>query len=247
MKQPASVSIIHQLSRTGGTVFAKILGNSEEILLLSEVHPSRRGRDIRQQCMKFHKIAIPKSINSYTNCISFLKENTKKRIIIRDLSHQDFLFRRCSLNALSVKLLTDRFVLNRLALVRNPVDQFLSMMNFAPIKKYMSFEVFCRGYIAFNHSIKGVPVIRYEDLIRYPEEVLRTTSSALNINISSSSLNAFHLNKKVTGDNSQDGSRGIDLRDIKALPKRQLYEETCEKMREIPQLKKVCDKLQYNL
>ena len=51
----------------------------------------------------------------------------------------------------------------------------------------------------------------------------------------------------VLGDNSQDGSRGIDLRDIKALPKRQLYEETCEKMREIPQLKKVCDKLQYNL
>ena len=60
-------------------------------------------------------------------------------------------------------------------------------------------------------------MVRYEDLIRHPEEVLRTTSLALNINISSSILNAFHLNKKVTGDNRQDGSRGINLRNIKFL------------------------------
>ena len=228
-------------------MFAKILGNSREILVLSEVHPSRRGRDIREQCMKFHKIAIPRSIDGYTDCISFLEEHTTKKIIIRDLSHQDFLFRRCSLSALSVKTLADRFVLNRLALVRNPVDQFLSMMNFAPIKKYMNFEVFCRGYIAFNYSIEGVPIIRYEDLIRYPEEVLRTTSSALNINISSASLNAFHVNTKITGDNAKDGSRGVELKELRALPQRQLYSETREKMRQIPQLKNVCDKLQYSL
>ena len=245
MEKLTNISIIHQLSRTGGTVFAKILGNSENMLLLSEVHPLRRGRDIRKQCWQFHKIAIPRTINSYVDCISFIKKNTQKEIIIRDFSHRDFLFKRCSLDLLSAKLLKDKFLLDRLALVRNPVDQFLSMKNFKPIKGYMSFEIFCRGYIAYYNAIRGIPIIRYEDLIKYPNEVLKTASSALKIDIPSQNLEAFNLNTKITGDNKDDGSRGFDLKELKKLPKRENYGDISEKMKKIPQMEEVLTDLQY--
>lgn len=77
--------------------------------------------------------------------------------MISDLSHRDFLCRNCSLDLLSAKLLKDKFLLDRLALVRNPVDQFLSMINFKPIKDYMSFTIFCIGYIAYYNAIRGIP------------------------------------------------------------------------------------------
>lgn len=241
------LAIVHQLSRTGGTLFAKILGNSENILLLSEVHPSRKGKDIRKQCLKFHQIAIPKSIDTYSDCISFLQENTQKDIIIRDLSHQDFLFRRSRLNVSSTRVLHTSFQLNRLAIARHPVNQFLSMMNFIPIQKYMTFQLFCRGYIAYHQSVQDVPVIRYEDIIEYPENVLKTASRVLKIEFPNSSLENFHKNTNVTGDKPENGSRGFKLRDIKNLPKRDKYEETCEKMKNIPEIQEICARLEYQL
>ena len=86
MNKPISVSIIHQLSGTGGTVFAKILGNSREILVLSEVHPSRRGRDIREQCLKFHKIAIPSQSIAILIVFPFSKSIPQKNNHQRPLS-----------------------------------------------------------------------------------------------------------------------------------------------------------------
>ena len=147
-----SISLIHQLSRTGGTLFAKIVGNDDNVILLSEVHPSRNGKDIRSQCLKNYHIAIPKSLDTYLNCLTFLAETQQENIIVRDLSHRDFLLKDSKLQITSAEVLEEHFKLNRISLARHPADQFLSMMNFKPIKRYMTFALFCRGYINYHNS-----------------------------------------------------------------------------------------------
>ena len=84
------LSLIHQLSRTGGTLFAKIIGNDDSNILLSEVHPSRNGKDIRKQCLKNYRIVIPQNLDTYSgSCLSCW--NPKENIIVRDLSHKIFI------------------------------------------------------------------------------------------------------------------------------------------------------------
>ena len=241
------VSLVHQLSRTGGTVFAKVLGKNENVILLSEVHPKRRGEDIRKQCLQHYQIVIPKRINSYLNCIKYLLETREEKIIIRDLSHQDFLQKRSKLKIASATILEDQFQLNRMSLARHPADQYLSMMNFKPIKRYMTFNLFCRGYINYHNSIPRRGIVRYEDFIKSPKRTVLEASRFLKIPLFESSLEKFHTNKKVTGDKVENGSRGFLLRQVTKMPRRNGFEEVCRELRKNDQIVEVCHRLRYDI
>lgn len=241
------VSLVHQLSRTGGTLFAKVLGNNEHVILLSEVHPNRRGEDIRKQCLKNYQIVIPKRTNSYLDCIKYLLETREEKIIIRDLSHQDFLFKRSRLKIASAAILEDEFRLNRMSLARHPADQYLSMMNFKPIKRYMTFDLFCRGYINYHNSIPRRGIVRYEDFIKSPERTVLEASRFLKIPLSERSLEKFHTNKKVTGDKPENGSRGFLLRQVTKMPRREGFEEACKDLRQNGEITAICSRLGYQI
>ena len=243
------ISIVHQLSRTGGTLFAKIIGNNDDIILLSEVHPSRNGQDIRRQCIINYHIAIPKSLNTYLDCLTFLAKTRQENIIVRDLSHRDFLHKNSKLRITSAEVLKEHFALNRISLARHPADQFLSMMNFKPIKQYMTFELFCRGYVNYHNSIPSRGIIRYEDFVKSPEKLIKETSRFLNINLPENTLENFHKNKKVTGDGDepQNISRGFPLRNITKMPKRQGFDEVCKQLRQNKQMLEICKRLHYEI
>ncbi len=241
------VSLIHQLSRTGGTVFAKVIGNNKNVILLSEVHPNKKGEDIRRQCLKNYQIIIPKRITSYVECIKFLLESREEKIIVRDLSHQDFLYRRSKLRIASAPILQDQFELHRMSLARHPADQFLSMMNFKPIKRYMNYDLFCRGYINYHNCIPSRGIIRYEDFINAPEKTISEALRFLNIPPSQNILEKFYTNKKVTGDKPENGSRGFLLRQVTKLPKRDGFDEVCEDLRKNEEMVKICTRLAYDL
>lgn len=241
------VSLIHQLSRTGGTVFAKVIGNNKNVILLSEVHPNKKGEDIRRQCLKNYQIIIPKRITSYVECIEFLLESREEKIIVRDLSHQDFLYRRAKLRIASAPILQDRFKLHRMSLARHPADQYLSMMSFKPIKRYMNYDLFCRGYVNYHDCIPSRGIIRYEDFVKSPERTLLMASELLNIPLSESPLEKFHSNKKVTGDKPENGSRGIHLREVTKMPRREGFDEVCRELRKNDQIVEVCHRLRYDI
>ena len=243
----ANISLIHQLSRTGGTLFSRVLGNSSNVLLLSEVHPSRRGRDIKKQCLNRYKIAIPNNLDSYLDCLKFLSTTQTKDIVIRDFSHADFLNKKSQLRILSSEILEEEFHLRRISLARHPADQYLSMMNFKPIKRYMNFEIFCRGYLSYHEAIPSRGIIRYEDFVRSPERILSETSRFLKIDLSKGALNNFHKNKNVSGDRTEDGSRGFSLRQVKELPKRDGFDDICKQLRRNKKILEICERLHYEI
>ena len=242
-----SISLIHQLSRTGGTVFSRVLGNNSNVLLLSEVHPSRRGNDIKRQCLEHYQIAIPKNLNSYSDCLKFIASTRTENIVIRDLSHRDFFRTSSAMRIASFEVLKEKFVINRISLARHPADQYLSMMNFKPVARYMNFEIFCRGYLGYHQAIPRRGIIRYEDFLRSPENIIEETGRFLKINITPASLNNFHKNKKVTGDNADDGSRGYSLRQVKELQRRDGFNDVCKLLRRNKQMLEICEKLHYEI
>ena len=241
------VSLVHQLSRTGGTLFAKILGNNKNVILMSEVHPSRKGEDIRKQCIENYRIVIPKRLTSYLDCVKFLLETRDEKVIIRDLSHRDFLFKRSKLRIASETILKEQFELRRISLARHPADQYLSMMNFKPIKRYMNLDLFCRGYVNYHNSIPSRGIVRYEDFINSPERTLSETSKFLNIELPQNGLDNFHTNKKVTGDKPENGSRGFQLRQVTKMPRREGFEEVCKELRQNQQMMEICARLHYEI
>ncbi len=242
-----SISLIHQLSRTGGTVFSRVLGNNSNVLLLSEVHPSLRGADIKRQCLENYKIAIPTNLNSYADCLKFIVSTRTENIVIRDLSHRDFLRSRSAMHIASFNVLKEKFDVNRISLTRHPADQYLSMMNFKPVARYMNFEIFCRGYLGYHQAIPRRGIIRYEDFVRSPENIIEETGRFLKINTSPASLNNFRDNKKVTGDNKDKGSRGYSLRQIKELQRRDGFDDVCKQLRQNKQMLEICEKLYYEI
>ena len=241
------LSLIHQLSRTGGTLFAKIIGNDDSNILLSEVHPSRNGKDIRKQCLKNYQIVIPQNLDTYSGCLTYLAETRKENIIVRDLSHKDFLFKRSKLKITSAKVLAEQFELRRISLARHPADQYLSMMNFKPIQRYMTFELFCRGYINYHNNIPSRGIIRYEDFVKNPERLIEETSRFLDIKLSPNTIKNFHKNKKITGDKPQNGSRGFLLREVTDMPKREGFDDVCKQLGQNKQMVEICERLHYEI
>jgi len=242
-----SISLIHQLSRTGGTVFSRVLGNNSNVLLLSEIHPSRRGNDIKRQCLEHYQIAIPKNLNSYADCLKFIASTRTENIVIRDLSHRDFLTSRSAMRIASFEVLKEKFNVNRISLARHPADQYLSMMNFKPVAKYMNFEIFCRGYLGYHQAIPRRGIIRYEDFVRSPKKIIKETGRFLKIGITSAGLNNFHKNKNITGDNAEEGSRGYSLRQVKELPKRDSFDDICKQLKRNNQMLEICERLHYEI
>ena len=246
-KSTLKLSIVHQLSRTGGTLFAKIIGNDDNIILLSEVHPSRNGEDIRRQCIRNYSIAVPKSLTSYLECLTFLAENRQENIIVRDFSHRDFLRKNSKLQITSAELLKERFELGRISLARHPADQFLSMMNFKPIARYMTFERFCKGYTSYHNNIPLRGIIRYEDFVKSPGRLIKETSRFLNIDLREDMIDNFHRNKKVTGDLLRNGSRGFFLRKVTKMSQREGCDDVCKLLRKNKQMIEICERLQYEI
>ena len=76
---------------------------------------------------------------------------------------------------------------------------------------------------------------------------MEETSRFLKINITPTGLNNFHKNKKVTGDNTDEGSRGYSLRQVKELQRRDGFDDVCKQLRNNKQMLEICEKLHYEI
>ena len=122
----------------------------------------------------------------------------------------------------------DDFELIQFALLRNPINQYLSMMSHHKISKYMNPDLFVTGYLRYFKTIKELPILRYEDLVKKPSRALEFAAEKLHFTPDYDALESFSEFKKTTGDNSKSGSRGFGKDKIISLPNRPGYQETEE-------------------
>lgn len=243
------VRLILQLPRVGGTLFSRIIGFNPSVLLLSEVHPSLDGNDIRKQ-LEAESIPLGRRHKNtgYVELISRLIQSDNRTVIVRDHTHKNFT--QASGNSYELESLnllgSAGFEVLPISLIRHPAEQYLSCCSREGMAKYMTFDHFCNGYVQFAKKTDAIEHIRYEDVTANPYQTMQNVASVLRTDFIPESLERFSENDRVSGDRDQP-SRGYGLSEIQTLPRRSSFGEVVEKMRKNQGLREICDRFGYAL
>jgi protein O-GlcNAc transferase len=249
MKQP-KVRILHSLSRSGATLVCRCIGCMSNIILLSEIHPlsSRRASDKGQQSFDpliqacyWHNILSPEDISvkqyNYIERIQLIVRgcnNNFKQLVIRDFTQIDFIGIPSRLEPSyylrHAKLLSDYFDVIPFALVRHPIDMWLSQRTL-PHYQSLAIDIFLDGYFEYAQQIQPIGFIRYEDFIEDPEKQMQIICYKLQIQFDRNFLTHWTSYDKITGDTDQAKSRGAGLNKITSHPRRPIQDDTLNQFR----------------
>ncbi len=194
MTNPKHVGILHQLARTGGTIINRCLGCMRNIVMLSELHSTKR------QGLRFHPLYqagqwfdlispeeratlrsnAEKGGWSFGRSMELIEERTRlsgRHLLIREFSHADFLLTsitRPVFRSRMVDELGKLYALRRSAVVRHPLDQWRSMQDYPATRERCSLADYLKGHRRFAEMALEVGFVRYEDFCRDPADDART-------------------------------------------------------------------------
>jgi len=243
MMKPA-IRIIHCLARSGATLICKCLGCMSDIVLLSEIHTDNFSRfpdpfHPLTQALDWHNIIVHEDIkDKRMNIIDAIKLIEKKcagkdkKLIIRDLTQLDFIgFHIVKLPAfrfLLAEILSYDFEVIQFALVRHPVDQWLSIEKSLPALVQVPLDFYLNGYLEYSKKIQRFGFIRYEDFTKAPEKQMQILCDNLQVQFDKNFLLQWFAFDKITGDIE---SRAKGLHKIVSLPRRPVDENTLRQFR----------------
>lgn len=178
------VSVIRGMGGNGSTFLSRVLAAMPGTVLLSECNPRSanlfeyRLNPLKQLEQKHAALASKLSAYDYNELGSsalfgrFLNDlvaalPSSDRLIIRDYNLADFVSSpfawagapRSSLNA----ALGSR-PRKEIVLVREPIDQYLSLKSHRALKRALTFKAFLRGTSRMLDAFGAAPIIRYESL-----------------------------------------------------------------------------------
>ncbi|MHC4487747.1 MAG: O-linked N-acetylglucosamine transferase family protein [Planctomycetota bacterium] len=210
------VRIFHNLAQTGGTVVCKCLGCMNNIVLLSEIHPLGTAYlNPVIQAHNWHNLLTTeetRTLNAREN-IDFVDiiglietrcTETGRSLVIRDWGHLDFMavpfLEQPSYRMLLAEVFAPAFDVIQIALVRHPVDQWLSLNKLALIQGKLTLEMFLRGYLRFaEHSVR-IGFVRYEDFTAQPLWQMKIICEKLRLEFDEDFLQKWHDYDRITGD-----------------------------------------------
>ncbi len=251
-----TIRVFHSLGKTGGTVVSRCLGCMEKVALLSEIHPQgpamfaplfadqpelSRKWDPLVQAREWFDWFDDEGAGSagemgFSEAIGRIEAQAAahgKELVIRDWSHPDFIgapFRdRPTGESETVKALAGGFRILRAAIVRHPVDHWLSKRKLPWMRERLTLERFMEGYLAFAKLCRGIPTIRFEDFTKVPQASVWFLCEALELSYDADFIGKWWEFDKLTGDlNSERGGSVIGPR-----PRRAHEEELIDAFREI--------------
>ena len=232
-----TIRIIHNLPRSGGTIFAKSVSAQRDIILLSEIHPI--GPEIRKkmgvepdwgdplyQLYNWYHLLDIKEYNEIKNSnlnflskIKFINDkikNQKKTLIIRDWSFIDFFGRpyvKPNQKLSLYEILSSDFKIKNIFLIRDPIEMFIScIQKLVFFQDNYTFDIFLDGYGSYLKNIKYDEFIIFEKFVQNPSLNLKKVSKILNFKFDENySQNLEHTN--VTGD--IQASKSINITNYK--------------------------------
>ncbi len=248
----ASVAVVHQMARTGGTLVNRCLGSMRDVQVLSEVHPlDPQGKLTRQAAAWFQLLSeddLPwlRDLSAHDPLMAFaeivgrLAERSAEQgrhLVLRDWSHLDFLgvpfVHRPPMQLLTERALRDRCDLRQAFVVRHPLHQYASCASRPGMAPHLTPQRFVDAYRAFAQVAADRGFQRYEDLVADPDEELRVLCERLHIALDLGYRERWQAYDKLTGD-SAGPSRSFAQRDIVALPPRSLDEGVLAALRDDP-------------
>jgi hypothetical protein len=238
--------LIHTLGGCGGTLLSRCVGVLPRVALLSEVNPAAVKLfpkfDPLYQDAKWLHLLTPdelerfsrvdlRDIESFRALIQVFYDRALscgRHLVIRDYNYIDFIGvpfridppRRLSLYAALPRAIPTASV----ALIRHPVDQWLSLHKHRLLGSGASPADFCDAYAIFLRKLGAMPVFKYEEFVANPEEQLRAICKALCLSFAPSFREDFHRYDFVTGDLARLRDESISPPPAKTAPPEVLEE-----------------------
>jgi hypothetical protein len=245
----ASVAVVHQMARTGGTLVNRCLGSMRDIQVLSEVHPlDPQGKITRQAAAWFQLLnegdtpwlrglSTLDPLTAFAEIVERLAERSAKQgrhLVLRDWSHLDFLgvpfVHQPQMQLLTERALRDRCDLRQAFVVRHPLHQYASCAARPGMAPHLTPRRFVDAYRAFARVAADRGFQRYEDLVADPDEEMGVLCRRLQVPLDPSYRERWQSYDKLTGDNAGP-SRAFAQRGIAALPSRPLDETVLAALR----------------
>ena len=236
------ICIIHNLARCGGTLFSKCIACLKNIVLLSEIHPEselifpdQNFNLINQfklwyayDLEYFHRVGLITEFRENFIRIFNTCNTHKKQLVIRDWAQLDFIpIPYLNNQKIKFKFSLDNEIkdisnLKHIAIIRNPIDQWLSLKKFNGMEE-LSVKDYLAGYLRYIKEINNnnITIIKYEDFIEDPISQIKIAAKELKIQFDYDFTNkCFHYNK-ITGDviGVNSSGRGIGLMSFEKLPR----------------------------
>lgn len=240
------VRMLHNLARSGATVIGRCLGCMSEVVLLSEIH-----QDVMSiyphythpitQALNWG-IITPQELEgkrlNIIDTITLIEEkctSQNKKLVIRDFAYLDFIgmpiVKPPSFKLMLAEILSNDFEVIQFAIVRHPLDQWLSMINSTPHFLRVPLDVYLRGYLEFSKQIRAFGFIRYEDFVNEPEKQMQYLCDKLRLRFDRTFVDRWSSYNKITGDFDSKKSRGAGLHKIAKLPRRPMEDELKNQIR----------------
>ncbi|MBI5137334.1 MAG: hypothetical protein HZA24_08375 [Nitrospirae bacterium] len=231
-EQP-TIRIIHNMARAGGTVMGKCVGCMDGVAMLSEIHPAAvRMFNPLEQARDWFGLLTADELRAlqgapFADAIALIERRARERglcLVIRDWAHLDFTgvpwVPKPAYRFALVDALAGRFQLRRAALVRHPVDQWLSVRKLDLVKgaldnRTFSLKAFLRGYAHYAEQGAQVGFFRYEDFTRQPEQVMTRLCEALALPFDAGFIDKWPAYETITGSRQTNREEGA----IRPLPR----------------------------
>ncbi|MDQ7787193.1 MAG: hypothetical protein RDU01_06255 [Thermodesulfovibrionales bacterium] len=239
MEKP-KIRIFNSLARSGGTLVCKCIGCMSDVVLLSEIHPlsTQIFNPIAQAHDWYNLIhredLLGKETIDFVEAIQLIERKcneNSKCLVIRDWSHLDFIgipyLEQPTNRMVLIDELSSAFEFYRIALVRHPIDQWLSTHKLPGLKE-VSLDNFLHGYLQFSRHIQPFGFVRYEDFTYEPEKEMIKICEQLKIDFDKNFTIKWTHYSNITGDTS---SRGLTQNNIVRLPRQPIERQLLQKFR----------------
>lgn len=239
--------LIHNMARSGGTLICKCLGCMDGVALLSEIHPAAwQMFNPLKQAADWHNLLTQSdlaelqrrgSIN-FADAIALIGRRAKqagKTLVLRDWAHLDYTgypyVANPAYRPALYEALADRFDILRVSIVRDPVDQWQSLVSLNVMQEQLekgefTLAKFLAGYRKYAELSRLTGFVRYEDFSRDPDRIMHDLCERLQIEFDADYVNKWQSFTKISGDIVN--SRGNADARIRPLPRRPVHLELRE-------------------
>jgi len=223
-------------------VICRCLASMKGVVLLSEIHP-RGGRMFNpvQQAAEWYGLLQPAEVQAlqqrgrdFTAAIGLIAQRCAEQdkvLVLRDWSHLDFIglpFMQPDYRPRLQETLQSDFDLVRLATVRHPLDQWLSLVKNPVFAEQLPLSKYLKGVRRFAEMAEGTGFIQYERFAADPDTVLQQLCAALQLPFDASYRERWAEYRNITGD-VLPGRAASDA--ISSLPRQQNAQSQLEAFR----------------
>ena len=210
----------------------RCIGCMKGVVLLSEIHPfgSHYYNPLVQACEwhgLFSRSEIEHTNLPFIDAIEQIHTRVKqqgKTLVIRDWSYLDYFGRPFTNkpfgNSMLQKVLSRRFDILEVSIIRHPVDLWISLKKL-PSMKGLGLDTYLNGYLRYTEKCLLDKFFKYESLTVNPDNSLENICNALDIEFDTSYNKRWMHYDSITGA-VHGKSRGSNLDRIHPLPQQSI-------------------------